>query len=104
MLELTALHASSSKFFRLRQCGQRHFQPFTRIADALSAESLLFKRSDLEAPNSSTLFAVLTQHSSVEVRSRIEYLRTLLGAEIDEIPFLTEEQSPLLRKRTSTRH
>lgn len=67
-------------------------------------ENLLFKRSDLEAPDSSTLFTVLNQHPSAEVRSRIEYLRTLLSADIDEIPFLTEDQGPLLRKRASSRH
>ncbi|MBY0547049.1 MAG: hypothetical protein K2W95_07130 [Candidatus Obscuribacterales bacterium] len=66
-------------------------------------ENLLFKRSDLEAPESSTLFALLNQHPSAEVRSRIEYLQTLLRADIDEIPFLTEDQGPL-RKRSSSRH
>ena len=59
------------------------------------AESLLFRRRDFEDPNSSYLIQKICSHPLPELRARGVYLRSLLDAPVERIPFLQQEEQPL---------
>ncbi len=69
-------------------------QLWNRFAN--DGESLLFKRSDLERPDQSGLFALLTNHEAEQIKTRGLYLRTLLDAPLERVPFLSKGIPALL--------
>lgn len=54
-------------------------------------ESILFKRQDLLDPDRSALFKELGSHKSTKIKAALEYFRSLLEMDLEQIPFLPEE-------------
>ncbi|MBX9685871.1 MAG: hypothetical protein K2X27_04160 [Candidatus Obscuribacterales bacterium] len=79
-------------------------EPELWLRFAADAESLMFKKADFENPQNSDLLNHLRNNQNPELRTRAEFLLSLLKKPVEQIPYLNESKSiPELEQKSDTR-